>query len=166
MERAARLPWSLCLKLPNLAWQRRQEQAVNMTQEIQRTCFVMMPFAGEFDDIYRHVIAPSIEAAGYRSVRADQLSGTGPILREIIRQIERSDLLIVDVSKANPNVYYELGIAHALAKRAIIISSDVEDVPFDLRQYRVLPYDASNLSVVEKFRDRLVEAIREAAGKR
>lgn len=106
----------------------------------EKRCFVMMPLAGEFEDIYRFAIKPAAEASGYRCQRADDLALPGPILTEIISHISRADLVIVELSDPNPNVFYELGIAHSLAKPVIVLARDIDRIPFDIRHYRVLIY--------------------------
>jgi hypothetical protein len=105
-----------------------------------RECFVLMPLAGEFDDLYRYAIKPAVESAGFACSRADEIADLGSILDSVIKRIAYADLVIVDVSKANPNVFYELGIAHSLAKNVLIIAQDVDDIPFDIRHQRAIVY--------------------------
>jgi uncharacterized protein YkvS len=102
--------------------------------------FVIMAFDREFDAIYSDLIKPSLENAGYEVTRADSLVDQQNILKGIIRQIAKADLVIVELTALNANVFYELGIAHALRKRTILITQSVEELPFDLRSYRVVPY--------------------------
>lgn len=107
-----------------------------------RECFVLMPLAGEFDDLYRYAIKPAVESAGFLCRRADEITDLGSILDSVIQRIAYADLVIVDVSKANPNVFYELGIAHSLAKNVLIISQRIEDIPFDIRHLRIIVYSS------------------------
>lgn len=102
--------------------------------------FVLMPFDGEFDDIYDFLIHAPLSEAGYDVKRADDILNQGNILEDIIQSIINSDLIVADLSTANPNVYYELGIAHSHRKNVIMLTQNVEELPFDLRSYRIIPY--------------------------
>ncbi len=104
-------------------------------------CFVLMPFDKPFDDTYRLIIAPAVRQAGLEVMRADQIFTPGPIMEQIRSAIQQSRLCIADLTGRNPNVLYELGIAQTLGKPSILMVQDVEDVPFDIRQYRVIQYD-------------------------
>ena len=75
-------------------------------------------------------------------VRAKEIEGQNNILRDVIEGIARSDLIIADLTDANANVFYELGIAHTLGRPVILVTQSVKDLPFDLKSYRALEYDA------------------------
>ena len=109
-------------------------------REFLDTCFVMMPFGEWFDRYYQEIYVPAIKDAGLEPVRADELFTTGSVVEQIWEQIEKSKLLLADLSGKNPNVFYELGLAHAAKKPVIFTSSAVDDVPFDLRHLRVIIY--------------------------
>jgi hypothetical protein len=104
-------------------------------------CFVISPFGDPFDDYYEKIYKPAIEAANLESIRGDEVYGTGAIIDDIFREILESELVLCDSTGRNPNVNYELGIAHALKKPAVIITQDINDVPFDYRHLRVITYD-------------------------
>jgi hypothetical protein len=110
-------------------------------REFLDTCFVMMPFGAWFDRYYQEIYVPAIKEAGFEPVRADELFSTGSVVEQIWEQIEKAKLLLADVSGKNPNVFYELGLAHAARKPVVFTASTVEDVPFDLRHLRVIIYD-------------------------
>lgn len=99
-----------------------------------------MPFAPDFDDVFAHIIRSPLEEEGFTVQRADESRGTRNIMHDVVEGIASADLVVVDLTGANPNVYYELGIAHALGRRAILLTQDLEEVPFDLRAYRVITY--------------------------
>ena len=86
---------------------------------MQQRVFVIMPFSKEFDDIYEHLIDTPFSEAGYNVMRADDILNQQNILADIIQSIKDSDFIVADLSKANPNVYYELGLAHACEKNVI-----------------------------------------------
>lgn len=102
--------------------------------------FVLMPFAEELSDVYRYLIADALTSAGYDVNRADDVLSQNNILSDIVSGIVSSDLIVADLTGANPNVYYELGIAHALNKNVILLTQDINEIPFDLRSYRVISY--------------------------
>lgn len=114
-------------------------------------CFVLMPFDDEFDAVYEHLIKKPLEEAGFVVDRADSLLNQRNILQDIVEGIAQSDLVVADLTDLNPNVFYELGLAHALGKRTVIITRDLSSLPFDLRSYRANGYstfftDAEDLS--------------------
>ena len=118
------------------------------------TAFVLMPFDGRFDAVYSGFICPALEESGFDVTRADDIESGGNILQYIIDQIATSDLVIAELTGNNPNVLYELGIAHALGKPVIHLTQTVEEVPFDLSSYRMLAYDR-DFSRIEAAKERL-----------
>lgn len=104
-------------------------------------CFVIMPFGGWLDDYYRDIYAPAIKSAGLDPHRADDLFRPSTIVNDIWAYTKRARVILADLSGKNANVFYELGLAHALAKPAILVAESMDDVPFDLRALRVLVYD-------------------------
>lgn len=106
----------------------------------QKQAFVIIPFDPEFETIYHDLLVPSLEASGFEVSRADSMLDQRNILKDIIRGIDSADLIIAELTSLNANVMYELGIAHGLEKPTILLAQSIEDVPFDLRSYRVIPY--------------------------
>jgi len=106
------------------------------------TCFVMMPFIAPLGNYYESVYKPAIEKAGLRPVRADaEIFGSGKIMDQIWLGIRAAKVLVAEMTTRNPNVFYELGLAHALEKPVVLVSSNENDVPFDLQHIRVIYYD-------------------------
>ena len=108
--------------------------------------FVMMPFAEPFDTLYKDVIRPVAEdQLGFEILRVDEIQAPGIILDDIQRQIAGSHAVVAEISTRNPNVFYELGYAHALEKPTILLvrKQDSGDVPFDIKGYRAIHYDDS-----------------------
>ena len=79
-------------------------------------CFVIMPFGIGFDDLYEKVYVPAIQSQGLSPLRADEIYDNQPIIRDITQSIHHAKVILADVTGRNPNVNYELGIAHALKK--------------------------------------------------
>lgn len=102
--------------------------------------FYLSSFSLEFSDLYQ-ICKQACSKQSMKLVRADEEFSTGDIFTQIVKYIVKASLIIVNIDGKNPNVFYELGIAHALGKRVMIISKRNNDVPFDVRQYRILFYN-------------------------
>lgn len=118
-----------------------------------------MPFGKHYDAYYPAIFKPGLEAAGYQVRRADDLSTPHPIIKDIQDSIANADLIVCDMSGQNPNVFYELGLAHAIGKPVILVCDTLDDVPFDLRHIRIIAYDCKMPDWAAKLRD----AVRSAA---
>jgi hypothetical protein len=109
-------------------------------QEVPPRIFVIMPFAEPFDSLYHDVIFPVADGLGFEIIRVDEIPGPGIILNDIQTQIEQAHAVVAEISSHNPNVFYELGYAHALRKPAILLVRRDESgrMPFDVRGYRAI----------------------------
>ena len=124
------------------------------------SCFVMMPFGPPLGDYYSSVYEPAVVKAGLRPVRADdEIFGTGKIIDQVWKGINEATVLIAELTNRNPNVFYELGLAHALRKPVVLVSSNQEDVPFDLQHIRVIYYDVLDPFWGEKLMNKVAENI-------
>lgn len=127
--------------------------------KLLNSCFVIMPFSAIFDAEYAHVIRPAIEVAGLSSVRADQIYSKPQIMADIWKALRSSRIVIAELSEKNANVFYEVGLAHALGKPVITITRNEQDVPFDLKALRYLYYDTNNPSWGESLKKDLTQMI-------
>jgi nucleoside 2-deoxyribosyltransferase len=100
---------------------------------------VMMPFSKDFQEIFNAITA-ACENVNMICLRADDFWKNSVIIQDIFELIYTSGIVIADFSKRNPNVLYEVGIAHTLGKHVIPIVQNIEDIPFDLHHHRVLTY--------------------------
>ncbi|MBI1381465.1 MAG: hypothetical protein GC161_10310 [Planctomycetaceae bacterium] len=132
-------------------------------REFLDTCFVMMPFGEWFDRYYTDIYMPAIKDAGFEPIRADELFTTGSVVEQIWEQIEKSKLLLADLSGKNPNVFYELGLAHAARKPVVFTAGQLEDVPFDLRHLRVIIYETREPEWASRLRKSVADYLRNAA---
>jgi hypothetical protein len=107
--------------------------------------FVIMQFSSVFDDIHREVIKVVCHEFGLEAVRADESYRPAIIISEITQQIAEAKVVIAEITPANPNVYYEVGYAHALQKPTILLAdrAKLSDLPFDLSAWRTLFYENS-----------------------
>lgn len=119
-----------------------------------------MPFASPLGDYYSIIYKPAIEKAGLKAIRADDdMFSTGKIIDQIWSGINRSKVLVAELTSRNANVFYELGLAHALKKPVVLISANEEDVPFDLHHIRVIYYDKNDPFWGQKLIDKVAENI-------
>ncbi len=92
----------------------------------QPTCFVVMPYGRrpvedceiDFDVVFDQFICPAARVAGFEVVRSDREVASGVIMPRALSSIYNADLVVADVTYQNPNVYYELGVRHALRRTA------------------------------------------------
>ena len=103
-------------------------------------CFVLMPFADEFFQVYEQAISSAAQNAGLRCMHAGEIFDNREIIEDIWESICTAQVIIADVTHRNPNVFYELGVCHTLGKEVIIITQNNEDVPFDIRHRRYIDY--------------------------
>ncbi len=113
----------------------------NLSTAPKTFCFVLMPFNESFDDIYQLGIKEACNIAGAYSERVDEQNFHETILDRIYNQISKADIVIADMSGRNPNVFYEVGYAHALGKPTILLTKEADDIPFDLKHYPHIIYE-------------------------
>ncbi|MCH7625320.1 MAG: hypothetical protein IIC83_05285 [Chloroflexi bacterium] len=135
-------------------------------RKVAKKAFVLMPFDSSFDSYYADIFKPALENAGYDAERADDLFAPRPIMEDIRRSILHADLLLCEMSGQNPNVFYELGLAHAIGRPAILVSQSEQDIPFDLRHIRVILYDYTAPGWDEKLRAQITESALSLDGER
>lgn len=120
-------------------------------------CFVVMPFQPELNYFYLYVQKYLVEKHGLRVERGDHRVLTKPLMDKIRDQIVEADVLIADVTSGNPNVFYEIGLAHAFGKPVIFLTQESPaSAPVDVRQFEFIQYD---LQRHEEFLSRLDNAI-------
>jgi hypothetical protein len=108
-------------------------------------CFVIMPYRKELHFMYlflKSSLEREFSSLDLLCERADKQAMTGLLTDKIARSINSADVIIADCTGANPNVFYELGIAHALGKPTVLLTADTpEGAPTDLRGYEFIPYE-------------------------
>lgn len=104
-------------------------------------CLVLRPMGGEYDRVWTEIRRTLKATFEWNDVGA--LTGAGAIMEEVVREIARTDAVIVDVSEARPNVFYELGIAHVMkgVNKVVLVKQSSSNVPFDVQAYRHLDYE-------------------------
>jgi len=110
--------------------------------------FVVMPFAPEFDRVFSAIKSASDSVSEIQLVRGDEIEQPGPIINQIMQSISDADVIVAEVGSRNPNVYYEVALAHCVQKPAILIADrrKIDEIPFDLRHNRVIAYDKADMA--------------------
>lgn len=113
-------------------------------------CFVLMPFGTkpsssggsiDFDAVYREIIAPAVDAAGLDPLRADEEQTGGIIHKPMYERLILCEFAVADLTTANANVFYELGLRHALRRHStVMMFAEGGRLPFDVNGLRALPY--------------------------
>lgn len=138
-----------------------KKEILDEEKSVKPKCFVIMPFGGWFDKYYFEIYVPAIEAAGFESKRADDLYRPGNIVNDIWNYTKEAKVILADLTNKNPNVFYELGLAHAITKPAVLITATMDDVPFDLRSLRVIEYDKNSPKWGEILQEKITKSLSE-----
>ncbi|MBO1401738.1 hypothetical protein BVH62_18965 [Vibrio cholerae] len=102
----------------------------------------MTPFNDKYNEDF-DAIATVCNDVGLKCVRGDEEYIKGDILGHILKQLVKSRVVIANINGRNPNVFYELGLSHALEKPTLITSKSISDIPFDLRTQQLVLYKNS-----------------------
>lgn len=121
----------------------------------KESVFVLMPFAEEFNDIYKFGIKNACLEENFFCERVDEQIFNESILERIYNQIHKSDLIVADMSHKNPNVFYEVGYSHAIGKKVILLTQNSDDIPFDLKHFPHIIYKGNISLLNEELRKRL-----------
>src|SRR4029453_13566723 len=140
-------------------------------------CFVDMPFGQkpdlksgvvvDFDQIYNDAIKPPIEKGGLEALRGDEERTGGIIHSAMFARLLLAEFVVADLTMANPNVFYELGIRHAAKPFTTVpIFANVRALPFDVALVRAIPYELENGRMMEapaqKLRAELTRRLQDA----
>ena len=135
-----------------------------------KKCFVIMPFGKkkdidgcdvDFDTVYHELIYKAVKELGVDCERCDEIIGTGSIYKKMFRGIFDADVSIVDITSLNPNVFYELGVRHALHKHVTLIirrNSNLP-IPFNITGLNILGYDIESADGLESSRKKIRDVI-------
>ena len=119
---------------------RQQLRSVGYASEGRPHVFVAMPFAQEMDDTFHYGIQGAVRNAGYICERADLSTFTGDILDWVRRRIKTAELLVADLTTANPNVYLEVGYAWGCEVPTVLLAKSPADLKFDVRAQKCIIY--------------------------
>jgi hypothetical protein len=110
-----------------------------------------MPFGAEgspehkrnleiFENVIRRAVVSSRAFTPADCVRVDLIDRPGSIVEDIVDGLHKADIVVADLTGKNPNVFYELGARHVLRRGTILVTQSMEDVPFHLRDFRLISY--------------------------
>ncbi|WP_439408541.1 hypothetical protein ACNJX9_09345 [Bradyrhizobium sp. DASA03076] len=133
------------------AWRAKQTEQV----------FIAMPYSLEWSDTIDEWIRSVVADFGWIPVRGDELFDSRDVVDGLWRGICSSRAVVADLTGRNPNVMYEIGIAHCLAKPVILVCQSLDDIPFDLANKRVVIYRVDKLEVATSRLRRALAAVRE-----
>ena len=121
----------------------------------QTDIFVLMPFKTELQNVYTRHIKKLGDELGLVVRRADQDYSAAPFMGKVWSRICGARLVIADCTERNPNVFYEIGIAHTVGKQVVLLTRSEGDIPSDIKHFDYIPYiyDPEGVQVlVEKLR--------------
>jgi hypothetical protein len=102
--------------------------------------FVLMPFKADMLPVYKDHIVPVCTMLGLTVQRADDFFTANRVVEDVWKAILSARLIVADCTDRNPNVFYEIGLAHTIGKPTMLLTQREEDIPFDLRQWRYSAY--------------------------
>lgn len=131
------------------------------SDEFETECFLISPIGGEgsFDrdranEIRDFIVEPVAEELGLKVIRADDIASPGDITKQVVEHCVKARAAVADLSGANANVFYELGVRHVAGRFAVMISED-SDLPFDVAAMRAVLFNRSSLASVESCKDQI-----------
>ena len=126
-----------------------QKAALEVEKSRNHLVFVLMPFAKEYKDFYDNAIKRIIEEIGLDCKRVDDFFGPHSIMADVCKYIKGSKFVLADFSGRNPNVFFEVGISHAIGKTVLLLTQDLTDVPPKLQTIRCHTYESSLAGAAE-----------------
>lgn len=143
---------------------KKTENQVTKNLETKK-CFIITPIGGKGTDVQREalgivdvVIKPVAENCGFAQVKSAVDFHVGQITPNIIKAIDEADLVIANITGQNPNVMYELALAHAFKKPTIHILKENSSVPFDIKDYQYIDF-INDISGTEALKEELKKKI-------
>lgn len=130
----------------------------------QKKISVMMPFDAEYDDVYE-IIQEAAKELNLTCERADNYWKNDAVIQDIVELIDTSRIVLCDLTKKAPNVYYEAGIAHTLGRETIFLTQNIESSPFDVKHIRHIIY-TNNKSGRSKLKGDLINKLADLTDKK
>ena len=126
---------------------------------MSKNCLVIMPFTHDYLEVFDRAIKPACDSTGFSCFRADYPMKAGNIIEHTIDLVFEADVVIADLSLLNTNVFYELGVAHALEKVTVMICENGTQLPFNVTTYRVIFYHRDFHGVEQVLRSTLEQIL-------
>jgi hypothetical protein len=132
----------------------------------EKICFVISPIGDEGSDIrnyadvvYEFIIKPAVEKHLYKPIRADAIAKPGVVTSDIVNHVLDDDLVVTDLTLANPNVTYELALRHIVKKPYIQIKDSFGQLPFDIQPTRTIIFRYGNAHSMLSCREQISQQI-------
>ncbi len=140
-----------------------------MEEKTEQTAAFMISEIGKPDSLERRrsdnvldfIVQPALEAKGYKIIRSDHICKLGEITRQVIDAILEAPFLVADLTNHNPNVFYELAVAHAYAKPVIQMIQYGQELPFDVSMMRCIYFDYADLRSADNAKAEIMKYIDE-----
>jgi len=135
------------------------------TPPYEEECFFIAPIGGDgspvrarSDRVRDHIVKPAVDELGLRAVRADDLSTPGQITLQVVEHVLGARAAVADLTGRNPNVYYELALRHAVRLPVVLIADheEIDRLPFDIQQMRVIAVDHTDLESAARAKQQIV----------
>ncbi len=126
-------------------------------------CFVVMPFLANLKPIYEKCILPATRRLNLTCKRGDDFFSDSSIMDEVWGAIFFAKIIICDCTGRNPNVFYEMGMAHTVGRPTILCAQSLDDIPFDVQHRRIIIYEDSPAGL-SKFQNTLARHIQDELG--
>jgi len=112
-------------------------------------CFVLMPFDKKYNSLYKQVIKTAVQRTHLNCQRADDIFNSVAVVQDVWAGINKARIIVADMTDRNPNVFYEIGLAHALRQPVILLSQKEDDVPFLPSQKKdEIPFDVRHIRCI------------------
>jgi hypothetical protein len=143
--------------------------ATETLPELGDECFFIAPIGAEGSDVrersdgvLEYIVAPAATAVGLTTIRADKIAKPGEITRQVIEHVVGARASVVDLTDANPNVYYEMAVRHTAQLPTVLIAQEGEILPFDIAQMRTIFFDHTSLKSAAECREQITQYLSEA----
>lgn len=118
-----------------------------LENKYNRDAFVLIPFDDRYRKIFDNYIKPPLSEY-FNLTLADSRSDPKNIVSDIITGIRYADIIVAEVTELNPNVMYEIAVAHCLSKPTVMLSMNIDNLPFDFEHYRTIKYSEKYEDVI------------------
>ena len=138
---------------------------------LEHECFFVAPIGSEGSDtrersdgVLEYIVVPAVQPVGLTAVRADKIAKPGQITRQVIEHVVGAKAAVVDLTDANPNVYYKMAVRHTAQLPTVLIAQEGEKLPFDIAQMRTIFFDHTSLKSAAECRNQITQHLQEALG--
>jgi hypothetical protein len=137
--------------------------------DLDAECFFIAPIGAEGSDtrersdgVLEYIVAPAAADVALTAIRADKIAKPGQITRQVIEHVVAARAAVVDLTDANPNVYYEMAVRHTAQLPTVLIAQEGEKLPFDISQMRTIFFDHTSLKSAAECRAQITQHLKEA----